>query len=157
MKNFVFASLFVCLISASLSAQEFGGGGFFGGLAANVNIIRSSGGIDLTYGNVAAVANIVGGGGYRHYVPGGYYRTYAPAFQPAYYGNAGYNSGYYYHAQPCYNAYPYGSIYSGSVAPSDMGLPGTVVYQQLGIPTTRPTQYQVQQRTNAIYQSLYGR
>lgn len=155
MKNLVFACLLVCFSWVTASAQEFGGGGFIGGLVANANIIRNSGGVDLSYGNVAAVANIVGGG-YRHYVPGGYYRTYAPGFQPAYYGNP-YNAAGYYHPQPCYNCSPYGSAFTGSVAPSDMGLPGTAVYQQLGIPTARPTQYQVQQRTNTIYQRIYGR
>lgn len=166
-------------VPSSVFAQNFGGG-FFGGAIANANIIRNSGGIDLSYGNIAAAAQILGGG-YRHYLPGGYYGGFSrggyyqqqhyhqPYFQGAVtYGRVyarqvipyGGNFGHPY-TSPYGNAYsgtygsPYGTAYSGSRAPSDMGLPGSYVYQQMGISTAPPTEAEVQARTDAIYRH-YG-
>jgi hypothetical protein len=87
--------------------------------AANANIIARSGGID-PLSVVPVGAQVFSGtrfqGGQTYYAGGGYHNSGTPSYH---------NGGGHYHS----NGNPYGTAYTGSVAPSDLGLPGTALYQ----------------------------
>lgn len=129
------------IIGAIRNGNILAGGSYTPYHGQNLNIIRNSGGIDPASAIVAGLSTAGairaysgGGGGY------GSYPTYPPRYS---YGS------------------PYGSAYTGSRAPSDLGLPGEALYSQLGyvrvntgIPTPTPSSLGYGLPGEAIYEKL---